>query len=111
MVQGAAGMQIYAPAFLRAARELCDRLAFMLGGRAAEKLIYDQYSAGAENDLDPDRLIFLRRDEHVPDDRRSKAGGHDPKIVNALGQSGQDGLPVHVGLSRGALDDQDRKVE
>jgi adenosylmethionine-8-amino-7-oxononanoate aminotransferase len=25
MVQGAAGMQIYAPAFLRAARELCDR--------------------------------------------------------------------------------------
>ena len=32
--------------------ELTDRLAFMLGGRAAEKLIYDQYSAGAENDLE-----------------------------------------------------------
>lgn len=27
------------------------RLIFMLGGRAAEKLIYDEYSAGAENDL------------------------------------------------------------
>lgn len=32
-------------------RELHSRLAFMLGGRAAEKLIYDEYSAGAEDDL------------------------------------------------------------
>ena len=32
--------------------ELLDRLGFMLGGRAAEKLIYNQYSAGAENDLE-----------------------------------------------------------
>jgi cell division protease FtsH len=31
--------------------ELHGRLCFMLGGRAAEKLIYDEYSAGAENDL------------------------------------------------------------
>ena len=31
--------------------ELHARLVFMLGGRAAEKLIFDQYSAGAENDL------------------------------------------------------------
>lgn len=31
--------------------ELHDRLVFMLGGRAAEKLIFDEYSAGAENDL------------------------------------------------------------
>jgi cell division protease FtsH len=31
--------------------DLYARLVFMLGGRAAEKLIYDQYSAGAENDL------------------------------------------------------------
>ncbi len=31
--------------------DLRARLVFMLGGRAAEKLIYDQYSAGAENDL------------------------------------------------------------
>jgi cell division protease FtsH len=31
--------------------ELHTRLLFMLGGRAAEKLIFDEYSAGAENDL------------------------------------------------------------
>lgn len=31
--------------------ELRARLVFMLGGRAAEKLIFDEYSAGAENDL------------------------------------------------------------
>jgi cell division protease FtsH len=31
--------------------DLYARLVFMLGGRAAEKLIYDQYTAGAENDL------------------------------------------------------------
>ena len=31
--------------------ELHARLVFMLGGRAAEKLVFDEYSAGAENDL------------------------------------------------------------
>ena len=31
--------------------DLNARLTFMLGGRAAEKLIFDEYSAGAENDL------------------------------------------------------------
>jgi cell division protease FtsH len=31
--------------------ELQDRLAFIMGGRAAEKLIYEEYSAGSENDL------------------------------------------------------------
>jgi cell division protease FtsH len=30
---------------------LRTRLTFMLGGRAAEKLVYDEYSAGAEDDL------------------------------------------------------------
>jgi cell division protease FtsH len=32
--------------------ELADRLAFLLGGRAAEKIVYDEFSAGAENDLE-----------------------------------------------------------
>jgi cell division protease FtsH len=32
--------------------ELYDRLAFLLGGRSAEKLVYDELSAGAENDLE-----------------------------------------------------------
>jgi cell division protease FtsH len=32
--------------------ELQDRLAFLLGGRAAEKLVYHEFSAGAENDLE-----------------------------------------------------------
>ncbi len=32
--------------------ELHDRLDFLLGGRAAEQLIYHEYSAGAENDLE-----------------------------------------------------------
>jgi len=31
--------------------ELHTRLVFMLGGRAAEKLVFDEYSAGAEDDL------------------------------------------------------------
>jgi cell division protease FtsH len=31
--------------------DLKNRLVFMLGGRAAEKLVYNEYSAGAENDL------------------------------------------------------------
>jgi len=31
--------------------ELHARLMFMLGGRAAEKLVFDEYSAGAESDL------------------------------------------------------------
>lgn len=32
-------------------RELHSRLTFMMGGRAAEKLVFDEYSAGAEDDL------------------------------------------------------------
>ncbi|MHC2070699.1 ATP-dependent zinc metalloprotease FtsH [Bremerella sp. T1] len=32
--------------------ELYDQLAFILGGRAAEKIAYDELSAGAENDLE-----------------------------------------------------------
>jgi cell division protease FtsH len=31
--------------------ELHSRLVFIMGGRAAEKLVYDEYSAGAEDDL------------------------------------------------------------
>jgi len=40
--------------------ELKVRLAFMLGGRAAEKLIYDEHSAGAENDLERATSIARR---------------------------------------------------
>ena len=40
--------------------ELSDRLAFLLGGRAAEKLIYDEFSAGAENDLERATQIARR---------------------------------------------------
>lgn len=40
--------------------ELSDRLAFLLGGRAAEKLVYDEYSAGAENDLERATLLARR---------------------------------------------------
>ena len=32
-------------------RRLHSQLAFMLGGRAAEKLVFDEYTAGAEDDL------------------------------------------------------------
>jgi len=32
-------------------KRLHSQLAFMLGGRAAEKLVFDEYSAGAEDDL------------------------------------------------------------
>jgi cell division protease FtsH len=40
--------------------ELADRLAFMLGGRSAEKLVYDEFSAGAENDLERATAIARR---------------------------------------------------
>ena len=32
-------------------RDMDSRLAMMLGGRTAEKMVFDEYSAGAENDL------------------------------------------------------------
>ena len=41
-------------------RELDDRLAFMLGGGAAEKLVYQEVSAGAENDLERATSIARR---------------------------------------------------
>jgi cell division protease FtsH len=40
--------------------ELRDNLAFMLGGRAAEKLIYNETSVGAENDLERATSIARR---------------------------------------------------
>ena len=40
--------------------ELQDRLAFLLGGRAAEKLVYDEFSAGAENDLERATMLARR---------------------------------------------------
>jgi cell division protease FtsH len=40
--------------------ELADRLAFLLGGRAAEKLVYHECSAGAENDLERATAIARR---------------------------------------------------
>jgi len=32
--------------------DLHNRLAFILAGRSAEKLVFGEFSAGAENDLD-----------------------------------------------------------
>jgi cell division protease FtsH len=40
--------------------ELRDRLAMMLGGRAAEKLIYNETNVGAENDLERASAIARR---------------------------------------------------
>jgi len=44
--------------------ELHSRLAFLLGGRAAEKLVFDEYSAGAENDLKTATQIARRMIAH-----------------------------------------------
>jgi len=44
--------------------DLHARLVFMLGGRAAEKLIMDQYSAGAENDLKEATRLARRMVSH-----------------------------------------------
>jgi cell division protease FtsH len=44
--------------------ELRARLVFMLGGRAAEKLVFDEYSAGAENDLKQVTQIARRMVSH-----------------------------------------------
>ncbi|MEX2185642.1 MAG: ATP-dependent zinc metalloprotease FtsH [Pirellulales bacterium] len=45
-------------------RDLHARLAFILGGRAAEKLVFDELSAGAENDLQQATKIARRMVTH-----------------------------------------------
>ena len=40
--------------------ELDDRMAFLLGGRSAEKLVYEEFSAGAENDLERATVLARR---------------------------------------------------
>jgi cell division protease FtsH len=44
--------------------ELVSRLVFMLGGRAAEKIVFDEYSAGAENDLSQATKLARRMVTH-----------------------------------------------
>ncbi len=44
--------------------ELQTRLLFLLGGRAAEKLVFDQYSAGAEDDLNKATQLARRMVTH-----------------------------------------------
>ncbi len=44
--------------------ELSDRLAFLLGGRAAEKLMYDEYSTGASSDLERATSLARRMVTH-----------------------------------------------
>jgi len=44
--------------------ELHNRLAFLLGGRAAEKLVFDELSAGAEDDLKQATQIARRMVAH-----------------------------------------------
>jgi cell division protease FtsH len=44
--------------------ELHARLIFMLGGRAAEKLVFDEYSAGAEDDLKRSTQLARRMVTH-----------------------------------------------
>ncbi len=44
--------------------DLLARLVFIMGGRAAEKLVYDQYSAGAENDLSQATKLARRMVAH-----------------------------------------------
>ncbi|MGO8689120.1 MAG: ATP-dependent zinc metalloprotease FtsH [Thermoguttaceae bacterium] len=44
--------------------ELQTRLLFLLGGRAAEKLVFDEFSAGAEDDLNKATLIARRMVTH-----------------------------------------------
>ena len=56
-------------------RELHARLAFMLGGRAAEKLVFDEYSAGAENDLKQATQLARRMVTHWGMSERLGPGG------------------------------------
>jgi cell division protease FtsH len=44
--------------------ELQTRLLFLLGGRAAEKMVFDQYSAGAEDDLNKATQLARRMVTH-----------------------------------------------
>jgi cell division protease FtsH len=45
-------------------RELHTRLLFLLGGRAAEKLVFNQYTAGAEDDLNKATQLARRMVTH-----------------------------------------------
>ena len=44
--------------------ELHTRLLFLLGGRAAEKMVFDEYSAGAEDDLNKATQLARRMVTH-----------------------------------------------
>ncbi len=44
--------------------ELLNRLLFLLGGRAAEKLVFDEYTAGAEDDLNKATQLARRMVTH-----------------------------------------------
>jgi cell division protease FtsH len=60
---GALGVTQQLPAedrYLITQPELEDRLAVLMGGRAAEKLVYGEYSTGAHNDLQQATLLARR---------------------------------------------------
>ncbi|ENO12987.2 ATP-dependent metallopeptidase FtsH/Yme1/Tma family protein [Marinobacter nanhaiticus D15-8W] len=57
-----------------------DRIAVMLGGRVSEKLIYDEYSSGAENDLEQATKLARR-------------------MVSRWGMSDEIG-PISIGISQ-----------
>ncbi len=61
--------------------EIKDNLVVLLAGRAAEKIIYDQTSVGAENDLE--RATSLARENDRPLGHEPEAG---PCILQAVRQ-------------------------
>ncbi|HEY6563678.1 MAG TPA: AAA family ATPase, partial [Pirellulaceae bacterium] len=74
--------------------ELMDRLAFLLGGRCAEKIVYDELSAGAENDLDRATVLARRMVTKWGMSKRLgpvsyKLSDHDPFLGREMHQQRQ----------------------
>jgi len=82
---GSLGMTVQLPEedrYIMTQPELEDRLGVLLGGRAAEEIIFNQVSTGAQNDLEKATILTK-------------------KMVEDYGMSDEVG-PVSLGLERGA---------
>jgi len=82
---GSLGMTVQLPEedrYIMTQPELEDRLGVLLGGRAAEEIIFNQVSTGAQNDLEKATILTK-------------------KMVEDYGMSEEVG-PVSLGLERGA---------
>ena len=60
--------------FLLTRSELVDRIRGLLGGRAAEEIVFGEVSTGAQNDLERATALGASNDCHVRDERADRLG-------------------------------------